>query len=70
MGEPPNFFFKLVKSFVIIYIGKVKKKSGSLFYAPVAATNILKCRLHFEPPPPMLNRVNGEICEHNTVPVC
>ena len=49
-GEPPNFFSKfLVKSFVDRYIGKVKK-SGSLLYAPLAATNILKCRGHFEPP--------------------
>ena len=35
MGEPPNFFSKfLVKSFVNIYIGKVKKSGGSPHFSP------------------------------------
>ena len=42
LGEHPIFFSKfLAKSFVNRYIGKVKKY-GSVVYAPVAGTKILK----------------------------
>ena len=48
LGEHPIFFSKfLAKSFVNRYIGKVKKY-GSLVYAPVAATKILKFCGHFD----------------------